>query len=304
MARRVPGTAEPQPVKVEIRNVDFRFDSRLILYIAHLRGELLPTHPGTIASFDHPRSFLISITSARVALTPASMSQLMNGYVFARKGSGFKQIQVSYKHGELREQGTIHKGVPLPAEMTGTMQPTAQGKIRLHPTSLKALHVPFGGLMHLFGLTIRNFINIGKTRGLAIRHGDLIFDPQTAFPAPHIRGRVVAVRFGRKRLWIHLSRRSIHAGKSHTAASPAAADHGRPATKRPSAASPLLRRGYMRYRGGSLHFGKMTMDPVDLTIIGRALQGPFDFFLRHYQQQLVAGYIKATPDYGWVVYMP
>jgi hypothetical protein len=32
-------------------------------------------------------------------------------------------------------------------------------------------------------------------------------------------------------------------------------------------------------------------------------QDPFDFFLEHYKEQLVAGYAKTTPDFGLRVFV-
>jgi hypothetical protein len=55
---------------------------------------------------------------------------------------------------------------------------------------------------------------------------------------------------------------------------------------------------YMAYRGAQLRFGKLTMSDTDLTLIDMDPQDPFDFFLDHYQDQLVAGYTKATPSFG------
>ncbi len=273
-----------QAVAVVIRNVNFRFDPDLSLYVDYLRGELLPAEAGQPASFDHPHSFLISIASARVAMSADSLARLMNAYVFGLPGSGFTHIKVQFKRSKLREQGTIHKGIPMPAELSGTMRPTRSGMIRFHPTRIKALHLPLGGLMHLVGINIGDFIHQKKTRGLRLEHGDLILDPQTALPAPHVLGRVTGIRIGR-RLWLQLS----GAGS---------ASSGTPAATR------LATRGYMRYLGGVLRFGYMRMQPADLTIINAAPRGPFDFFLRHYQQQLAAGHAQATPTYGWVVFMP
>jgi hypothetical protein len=55
---------------------------------------------------------------------------------------------------------------------------------------------------------------------------------------------------------------------------------------------------YMVYRGAQLRFGKLTMSDTDLTLIDMDPQDPFDFYLDHYQDQLVAGYTKSTPSFG------
>jgi hypothetical protein len=62
--------------------------------------------------------------------------------------------------------------------------------------------------------------------------------------------------------------------------------------------------GNMAYRGARLRFGKLTMSDADMILIDRDPKDPFDFFLDHYKDQLVAGYSKTTPESGLRVYMP
>jgi len=61
---------------------------------------------------------------------------------------------------------------------------------------------------------------------------------------------------------------------------------------------------YLYYHGGVLRFGKLTMTNADLKIIDANPKDPFDFSIDHYNQQLVAGYSKATPRYGLVAHIP
>jgi hypothetical protein len=63
-------------------------------------------------------------------------------------------------------------------------------------------------------------------------------------------------------------------------------------------------KNYMYYRGGILRFGKLTMEDADLALIDAEPQDPFDFFRDRYNDQLVAGYSKSTPQHGLKVYMP
>ena len=51
---------------------------------------------------------------------------------------------------------------------------------------------------------------------------------------------------------------------------------------------------YMAFRHSDMQFGKLTMHDADLIMIEWTLGIPFDFFLDHYQDQLVAGYTKST----------
>jgi hypothetical protein len=60
----------------------------------------------------------------------------------------------------------------------------------------------------------------------------------------------------------------------------------------------------MIYRGGRLRFGKLTMEDTDLQLLDMDPRDPFDFYLKHYKDQLVAGYTKTTPTFGLRVFMP
>ena len=60
----------------------------------------------------------------------------------------------------------------------------------------------------------------------------------------------------------------------------------------------------MYYRGGSLKFGKLTMEDTDLLLVDANQKNPFDFSPAEYNRQLVAGYSKNTPSHGLIVYMP
>jgi len=60
---------------------------------------------------------------------------------------------------------------------------------------------------------------------------------------------------------------------------------------------------YMSYRGNRLRFGKLTMSDTHMILIDMDQRDPFDFYLDHYKEQLVAGYTKETPSFGLRVYM-
>src|SRR6266508_3321462 len=61
---------------------------------------------------------------------------------------------------------------------------------------------------------------------------------------------------------------------------------------------------YMYYEGGVLAFGKLTMTGTELQIVDADPRDPFDFFLDHYNEQLVAAYDQNLPDKGLIVHMP
>jgi hypothetical protein len=63
-------------------------------------------------------------------------------------------------------------------------------------------------------------------------------------------------------------------------------------------------RNFLRLSGGTLDFGKLTMHHVDLIMIDMSNDAWFDLDLAHYQEQLVNGYTRMTPQAGLQIFMP
>ena len=263
-----------------MRNVNFRLAKDIVIEIRTLRGQLHRTKPEVPVTFDDSASFLVDIDTAAVAITPASMTALMNSYVLAYDGSPIKNITVEIRGNRLIQKGTVHKGVDLPFEMEGSMSATADGEIRVHAEKIKAGHLPLKGLLHLFGEDLSKLINSNASRGMRVEGDDILLSPRGLTPPPHMQGRVV--------------RAGIEGGKivQHF-------DSGRHlAALKPS----LSVAAYIYHRNGILRFGKLTMNDADLQIVGDRA-GAFEFFQREYQKQLVAGYSKNTPAGGLVAHM-
>ena len=277
-------TEAPEPAgtatQVEMVNVNIHLDPQLILHIRHLTGKFIPTQKGQPPTFDDNRSYIVEIDSGEVGVSMASMTHAMNTYVFSEPDAPLKNLQLSSEGSQIRQKGTIKKGIGIPFEMVGTISATPDGKIRIHPTQVKAAHLPVKGLMKLFGLDMANLINTRKSKGVSVDDNDIILDPAQMLPPPQMRGRITAVRVqGDQIIQIF--------GKE---------GRQRPAERPPS--------NYMAYRGGVLRFGRLTMTNVDMRLIDDDPSDPFEFFPDHYNDHLVAGYSKTTASGGLRVYMP
>jgi hypothetical protein len=107
----------------------------------------------------------------------------------------------------------------------------------------------------------------------------LILNPEQILPSPQIQGRVSEVRIqGNEIVQIFGHKKSAASSEKQTG-------------------------NYMAYRGAQLTFGKLTMKDTDMVVIDMDPQDPFDFYLDHYKDQLVAGYTKITPEFGLRVFM-
>lgn len=269
-------------VAVQMRHVDFHVDSSIVLRIDYLRGALQPTSPERPPYFDDKHSFTLQIDSARIGITPSSLSQLLNRYTFAYPGSPLRRLTISIEKGQLKQQGTM-RGISF--SMLGELTLTPAGELRIHPSSIKAVGIKVGGLMKFFGLNLEKVVKLkGAARGVRIEKDDFFLDPPKLLPPPLVQGRVGAVE--------------VTDSEIVQVFQPPDGKEVRPLTVPDPKA-----RNYMFYRGGTLRFGKLTMHDADLMIVDAVPQDPFDFFLDEYNAQLVAGYEKNTPDHGLIVVM-
>ena len=268
-------------VELQMQNVNIHLDRSVMLDIRRLRGQMIPAGNSQPITLDDVNSFTIRISSAEIAITAKTMSDLLNNYVFAYPHAPLKNIQLTVQNGAIKQTGTMHKGIDLPFEIEGSLDVTPDGQIKLHAQKIRSAHLPFKGLLHLFGEDLSKLVNLKQDRGVRLEGDDIILNPSRILPPPHITGKVTAVR---------VEGDSIVEIFDSQAAKPLA--------------PPYQAKNYIYHRGGVLRFGKLTMHDADLEIVDLSPGNVFDFSLPEYNRQLVAGYSKNTPDHGLIVFMP
>ena len=275
------GTADNRtPVHVRFENVHLHVGYGAVLEVRHLEGALLSTNADRPPIFDDQRSFSLRVDTGQIAMTPASLTALLNGHVLAFEGSPMSDVEVSIEGGYLKQSGTLHKGVPIPFSMLAEISATSDGRVRLHPVKTKAAGIPSDGLMKAFGLELDDLVKSNRAHGIEIADDDLLLSPDRLLPAPALKGHLTTIRIEGDRI---------------------VQEFGQPArgvTRKARAGN------YMQYRGGTLRFGKLTMSDTDMQLIDADPHDAFDFSPAQYVRQLVAGYSKNTPEGGLRVYMP
>ena len=277
-----PGAAQEKPdaaVRAQMRNVRYRFSDNIAVQINSLNGALVPTGDNEFPIFDDKNSFRIRIDAAEISISPTSLANLLNNYVFAGPNSPLARISVNIVDGQLKMNGRLHDKGDIPFEAQGVLSPTPDGRVRLHSEKIKALHVPVTGLMDYFGVAIADLIKSGKVPGVQAQGNDLILDLEQILPAPHIDGKVIAVR---------IENNSIIQTFGGTGTAPAAK---------------LQNANYMSYRGNRLRFGRLTMDDADVVLYDMDPADPMDFFLDHYREQVAAGYTKISTNFQLRVFL-
>jgi len=276
------GQADEAPaVEVQMRHVAFHLDSTVVLDIQRLRGKLHRRKPDEPPLLDDKNSFILGIDSARIGVTAQALTALLNHYTFAYPGSPLRRLRITIEHGQIRQEGALH-GVSF--SVLGDLTLTPEGDLRLHPTSIKAVGVKVGGLMKLFGIHLEKLVNTERAKGVRIEKDDFLLSPTELLPPPRVEGRVTEITVADSQIVQVFT-----------------PPDGKPA---PALTLPREAENYMFFRNGTLRFGKLTMRDTDLLIVDAEPANPFDFFLDHYNEQLVAGYSRNTLDHGLIVMMP
>ena len=275
--------ADGRPVTTRMRNVIFNLGHGISLRVDEISGQLVSTSPEKPPVFDDVSAYAVSIESGRTSMSPESLTNLMNNYVFAYADAPLKNLRITIEGNELRQSGTLKKGIGVPFDMRATIAASPDGRIVIHPVSMKAAGFVPKGVLDFFGLELERLITLKQTPAVKIVDDDFILDPERILPPPRIRGTLT-------RAWIENGAVFQQFG---------------PAGERPRLAPSDARvKNYMYYRGGVLKFGKLTMEDTDLLLVDANQKDPFDFSPAEYNRQLVAGYSKNTPSHGLVVYMP
>jgi len=258
-------------------------DDAVVLEIQQLRGVMTPTAPGVIPTFDDPRSFTLDIESGEVALSPESLSSLLNTYVFVGPHAPIKDLDVSIQSGEIKEKGKLRKGPDVPFSVLAQVSLADDGHIRLHPTDVHVLGVPARGVMRLFGIHLSGVMKPDPLTGVTVEGNDVLLDPNRMIPAPAIRGKLTSVRVEGNRLIQTYG----DGGRSIRGPAPDPSAHS-----------------YLYFRGGTLRFGRLTMTDADLLLLNLNGRDRFEFSLPRYLQQLVHGYSKTTESGGLLTWLP
>jgi len=275
-------TPAPHLVQVQMRNVGFHIDSTIVMDIDFARGQLRRRVADQPAYLDDKRSFVLELDSARIAVTPAALSQLLNRYTFAYPGSPLHRLTITIEHGRIRQQGRM-RGISF--DVLGDLSLTPEGELRLHPADIKAVGIKVGGLMKFFGLNLAKLVNTDRAKGVRIVDNDFLLSPTRLLPSPAVEGRVGRVVVTDSQIVQIFQPEKGRADDPLTLPIPKAEN-------------------YMFFRGGVLRFGKLTMEDTDLFIEDADPRDRFDFWLDRYNDQLVEGRSRNTRDHGLIVEMP
>jgi hypothetical protein len=266
------------PTTISAHNLLLRKGPNFRIYVPWLRGQMVRTRRNVNPSFDDPESFFLDVKSGVIHANVGDISNFLNTSGVAN--SPLKNISLSGDGDQVKLRGTLHKIIPLPVELIGTIAAVPDNGIQIHVTKLSVLKIPLKGLLGGFHITVADLFHPQGVPGVRVTDNDIIFDTQKILPPPHIHGQLTSVRI------VNPDLEEIY-GNAQNAMTNA-----------------KQWRNFLQLSDGTIDFGKLTMRQVDLMMIDISNDAWFDLDLTHYQDQLVNGYTHITPQAGVLIFMP
>jgi hypothetical protein len=271
-------TPETAPTAVYAHNLMLRKGPDFRIYVRWLRGNLVRTRQNVNPTFDDPESFRLDVKTGIIRANIGDIGNFLNAGGVAN--SPLRDITLLAEDDHIKLKGTLHKLISMPVELLGTVAATPDNRIQVHVTKLSVLKVPLKGLLGGLNIGVSDLFHPKGIPGIEVSGNDIFFDTLKLLPPPHIHGQFSKVRVVTPDL------EEVFGNAEET----------------------VTRveqwRNFLRLNDGTIDFGKLTMHHVDITMVDLSDDAWFDLDLNNYQNQLVNGYTRMTPQAGLQIFMP
>lgn len=266
------------PTNVYAHNLMLRKGPSFRVYIRWLRGQMARARRNVNPTFDDPESFYLDIKTGVLRANIGDIGNFLNAGGLGN--SPLKNVTLSGDGDQIKLTGILHKVMSFPVEMIGTIAALPDNRIQIHVTKLNVLKIPFKAVLGSFHVALSDLFHPQSVPGIQVVGNDIFLDTQQLLPPPHIRGQLTKV---------HVVNPDLEEIYGNALSDVARVEQWR---------------NYLQLSGGTIDFGKLTMHHVDLIMIDISNDPWFDLDLTHYQQQLVNGYTRMTPQAGLQIFMP
>jgi len=271
-------TSESARTAVYAHNLMLRKGPHFRIYVRWLRGDMVRTRRDANPTFDDPDSFFLEIKTGVIRANIGDIGNFLNTASVA--DSPLRNITLLAEGDQIKLNGTLHKLLSMPIELLGSVVATPDNRIQVHVTKLSVLKIPLKGLLGGLHISVSDLFNPKGLAGIEVSNNDIFFDTFKLLPPPHIHGQVSKVRV------VTPDIEEVYG----------------------NAQEEVTRveqwRNFLRLSDGTIDFGKLTMHHVDLTMVDLSNDQWFDLDLNNYQNQLVNGYTRMTPEAGLQIFMP
>jgi len=273
-----PTTPDSAPTAVYAHNLMLRKGPDFRIYVRWLRGDLVRTRQNVNPTFDDPESFRLDVKTGIIRANIGDIGNFLNAGGVAN--SPLRDITLLAEDDHIKLKGTLHKLISIPVELLGSVAATPDNRIQVHVTKLSVLKVPLKGLLGGLNIGVSDLFHPNGIPGIEVSGNDIFFDTLKLLPPPHIHGQLTKVRV------VTPDIEEVYG----------------------NAEEAVTRfeqwRNFLRLNDGTIDFGKLTMHHVDITMVDLSDDAWFDLDLNNYQNQLVNGYTRMTPEAGLQIFMP
>jgi hypothetical protein len=277
-AAAIPATPESAPTAVYAHNLLLRKGPDFRIYVPWLRGNMIRTHRNVNPTFDDPESFFLQVKTGVIRANIGDIGNFLNAG--GAKGSPLTNITLFADGSQIKLRGSLHKLISLPIELLGTVAAAPDNRIQVHVTKISVLKMPLKGLLGKLHISVSDLFHPKGMPGIQVSGNDIYFDTLKLLPPPHIQGQLTKVRV------VNPDIEEVYGNAEE-------------------AVTRLEEwRNFLRLNDGTIDFGKLTMHHVDLTMVDLSSDAWFDLDLNNYQNQLVNGYTRMTPEAGVQIFMP
>lgn len=273
-----PATPESAPTAIYAHNLMLRKGPDFRIYVRWLRGNMVRTRRDVNPTFDDPETFLLDVKTGVIRANIGDIGNFLNAGGVA--ASPLKNITLLADGENIKLKGTLHKLISLPVELLGSVSATSDNRIQVHVTKLSVLKIPLKGLLGGLKVSISDLFHPQGMPGIEVSGNDIFFDTVKVLPPPHVRGQLTKVRV------VTPDIEEVYGNAQD------------------DVARVEQWRNFLRLNDGTIDFGKLTMRHVDLIMIDLSNDAWFDLDLNNYQNQLVNGYTRMTPQAGLQIFMP
>ena len=271
-------TPESAPTAVYAHNLMLRKGPNFRIYVRWLRGKLVRTRRDMNPTFDDPESFFLEVQTGVIRANIGDIGNFLNAGGAAN--SPLRNITILAEADHIKLKGTLHKLISMPVELLGSVAATADNRIQVHITNFSVLKFPLKGLLGGLNIGVSDLFQPKGIPGIEVSGNDIFFDTLKLLPPPHIHGQLTKVRV------VTPDIEEVYG----------------------NAEEAVTRveqwRNFLRLNDGTIDFGKLTMHHVDITMVDLSNDAWFDLDLNNYQNQLVNGYTRMTPEAGLQFFMP
>jgi hypothetical protein len=266
------------PTAVYAHNLMLRKGPDFRIYVRWLQGQMVRSRRDVNPTFDDPESFLLDIKTGVIRANIGDIGHFLNAAGVAN--SPLRNITLLADGDQIRLKGTLHKLISLPVELLGSVSATRDNRIQLHITKLNVLKIPLKGLLGGLHVSVSDLFDPKGIPGIEVSGNEIFLDTVKLLPPPHIHGQLTTVRV------VTPDIEEVFGNAEEV----------------------VTRveqwRNFLRLNNGTIDFGKLTMHHVDLIMIDLSKDEWFDLDLNNYQNQLVNGYTRMTPEAGLQIFMP